>query len=729
MKKRFLKIALLITFALCSVFVVTACGVEFKVDFIVDGEVYASVNTNGAETIKMPADPEKDGYEFDGWYWDKETWAKPFTANSLLDAPLSNNMQVYAKWTTIENKQAAEEGKIIFKTLTVVGDKAYTKVGNDTKTFSFINEIECVGDVKYIVSSDIGGSQKIDTKTLSLSVGDNKVYVTSYSGDEPKSVYEVVIRRRPMYTINFRTNGGTAVGNQSVEEDSFATAPVTTKKGYTFASWDYDFSKLIVKDMTINAEWTANKYYVTFNKNGGNGGTDLLSTTYDSTMPALTAPVREGYAFTGYYDAVSGGSKYYNDDLTSAKSWDKAENATLYARWEVVTYGVTYELNGGVNSALNPTTYTVEDNIDLQASAKASKTVIDQSPLSDGSYSVKESVTEYTFAGWYSDGDFTNRVTVLSGVGDMVLYAKWIESTSTTTSVKAYKKDGNYIYFGSYPQTKVTDSSLIASLNNLTGTLPTSGNTQNWTSYGYYISGNVSDYMWYIDIEQGGAKYRGVYFTSYRPYLCDSNSSSSNGYQCTNGYYTSEAYWFKYEPIKWQILEEADGYATILADIALDSQQYYHSSSYRSIDGKTIYANNYAESEIRAWLNDTFYNTAFSDLQKSVIETVTVDNSAASTGYDSNFYACADTNDKIWLLSYKEAFNKYFNSNSARQKKSSDYAKSQGCRASTSWWLRSPYYYYSHDVRSVDDDGDYDNLCGVGSTDSGVVPALKIKLS
>jgi hypothetical protein len=58
--------------------------------------VYATINTNGQEVIKMPEDPQKAGYEFRGWYWDEGTWQQPFTANSLLDAPLSSNMRVYA---------------------------------------------------------------------------------------------------------------------------------------------------------------------------------------------------------------------------------------------------------------------------------------------------------------------------------------------------------------------------------------------------------------------------------------------------------------------------------------------------------------------------------------------------------------------------------------------------------------------------------------------------------
>jgi hypothetical protein len=50
-------------------------------------------------------------------------------------------------------------------------------------------------------------------------------------------------------------------------------------------------------------------------------------------MPTATAPERIGFSFHGYWDAISGGTKYYNADMSSEKNWDKTENATLYARW------------------------------------------------------------------------------------------------------------------------------------------------------------------------------------------------------------------------------------------------------------------------------------------------------------------------------------------------------------------------------------------------------------
>ena len=99
MKKRFVNLISAIVAIFCGLIAFSSCSkVEFKVNFFVDGAVYATLNTNGEEIIKMPENPSKDDYDFDGWYWDKDTWQTPFTANSLLNAPLSSDMNVYCKW-------------------------------------------------------------------------------------------------------------------------------------------------------------------------------------------------------------------------------------------------------------------------------------------------------------------------------------------------------------------------------------------------------------------------------------------------------------------------------------------------------------------------------------------------------------------------------------------------------------------------------------------------------
>lgn len=83
-----------------------------QLHFIVNDEIYATIETNGNEVIKLPNNPAKDGYKFDGWYWDNNLWNRPFTANSLLDEPLSSDMSVYAKFTNINIEPPSQESII-----------------------------------------------------------------------------------------------------------------------------------------------------------------------------------------------------------------------------------------------------------------------------------------------------------------------------------------------------------------------------------------------------------------------------------------------------------------------------------------------------------------------------------------------------------------------------------------------------------------------------------------
>ena len=103
--KRVTRVILCLLLCLIGAFVFASCSpdqVSFDLDFEVDGANYDTISTMGAETISMPDNPTKEGYIFDGWFWDKDVWEKPFTANSLLDAPLSGDMTVYAKFSAEE---------------------------------------------------------------------------------------------------------------------------------------------------------------------------------------------------------------------------------------------------------------------------------------------------------------------------------------------------------------------------------------------------------------------------------------------------------------------------------------------------------------------------------------------------------------------------------------------------------------------------------------------------
>ncbi len=170
-----------------------------------------------------------------------------------------------------------------------------------------------------------------------------------------------------------------------------------------------------------------------------------------------------------------------------------------------------------------------------------------------------------------------------------------------------------------------------------------------------------------------------------------------------------------------------------MADLLLDSQDYYYSTSNRTIESTTVYANNYEYSHIRSWLYDNFDNTAFSTEEKARIQTTTVDNSVASTGYDLNKYACENTSDKVFLLSYVEAISTTYglSTTASRQLAPSAYAQSQGAYTNTNtfghWWLRSPYDGSANYAQYVRNDGSIQHY-HIYYTNYGVVPALWISL-
>lgn len=308
---------------------------------------------------------------------------------------------------------------------------------------------------------------------------------------------------------------------------------------------------------------------------------------------------------------------------------------------------------------------------------------------------------------------------------------------STKVSAKDISscKVGDIIEFGSYPQSKITDSDLIAKIEAV-------GKSISWVDYNYYIGTGTSDdgnmkpvdgMMLYKDIPYNGSKYRAVKINQYRPYR--TGNTSSETYQYDNGYNKGNIYYFKYEPLSWRILDPSEGY--VMCNQIIDSQAYqnfiyYNGSEYYNSEACENYASDWVTSSLRQWLNNSFYKTAFSAEEKSQIGTSHLENkSIISSAYNS-----ADTYDKIFLISYYDAANSAYGFDSssdandaARQLKGTDYAKCQGLYVSSSydgpsWWrLRSPNNSYG--ATEVVLGGWAYGYCGAGDTDGGVVPAFK----
>ena len=296
-------------------------------------------------------------------------------------------------------------------------------------------------------------------------------------------------------------------------------------------------------------------------------------------------------------------------------------------------------------------------------------------------------------------------------------------------------KVGDIIQFGSYPQSEVNDQALLFELNKLAPAW------ENWTSYDYYwgLGDGLKmqhDWMKYTDVEYGGNKYRGVKFLEYRPQA--TNDLIASTWQDDNGYLDNITYWFKFEPIDWRVLDPETGF--VMCELLIDAQPYSNSmydngdgTAYRffnDLDYKN-YANDYETSFIRKWLNEDFYNTAFSNNEKKEISITTLNNDSRS---DAELNSNA-TNDKIFLLSDEEVCNSDFGftDHSIRMAKSSAYAKCQGLAVTydtgssldygSNWLLRTPDDFSAQSV-IVLDSGDIDWFW-VDNVSQGIRPAFK----
>lgn len=296
------------------------------------------------------------------------------------------------------------------------------------------------------------------------------------------------------------------------------------------------------------------------------------------------------------------------------------------------------------------------------------------------------------------------------------------------------------VWFGSYPQSEVVCETDIERISELTGGAYDSQYVTVSSVQWDKITG--AKYNNYGDATVGGVKYKRLSKTD----ADYATSGSSTDYKWGD----DTVRYFRYEPIKWRVLNVNGTDAFLLADKALDEQRYNNSNV--SITWETCI--------IRSWLNGydsssnsygrdytkfNFINTAFTTSERSAIKTTEVAN-------DNNIsYGTAggnDTSDKVFLLSENEVYNSntafsygFTKSDSkcdeGRRCKSSTFAKAMGAFSSIYstfagnclWWLRSPGKYAYTAAHVEDDGGVYSIGYGVINASFAVRPALHLDLS
>ena len=561
---------------------------------------------------------------------------------------------------------------------------------------------------------------------------------------------------------------GTLTGAGEYPYNSYVDVSAHAAQGYDFVGWYYENTLLSntndykymmwSEDITLEARFKPASFLLSIQTNNKDCGLVLLKSssnanyqpTYRSrfdykTNITIAAYSKSDIRFLGWYDE--------NNQLVETNAVYSFimpnHDYSLEAKWDC--FIINYVLNEGTNNELNPTAYTMESDaitlheptrngyefagwtidgeivteidptwiktITLVAnwSAKLNNLSVISDDVSKGAVSITsgsgfsdEEITvvatpidDCLFKGWYHDGhkvsDDTS-YTFTMPINDYSLIAHFITQAEEEYAIRyatipLISLNDRKITYGLYPQSNIDDSDLISTLETLT-TPETNG--------------------WYF--------YDGDYYakTIAAPF-------ENNYYKFDNGttIRKDDTYWFKCEPIVWDILSNDNGQYYIISSALLDGQCYYNSSSTRTVDDSTIYPNNYKYSDIRAWLNNGFYDSAFF-LNDYYIQITTVINDGRSTGDIYNSYACENTEDKVFMPSYRDYLESDYGFSvsedgtywstamsfrRSRISKTTDWARARGavCRKDSSYngsyWTRSPYRYDPEGVYEVSYEG------------------------
>lgn len=284
----------------------------------------------------------------------------------------------------------------------------------------------------------------------------------------------------------------------------------------------------------------------------------------------------------------------------------------------------------------------------------------------------------------------------------------------------------DYIYFGSYPQTEITDEAVITAIENVIKEEDRQLASDNQPTSKYHTENPGTGSCVWVD----GIKYSRI---------------GIDNVNSTNHFGTDKQYrYYKWERIRWKVLKNDGKTLLVMADTVLDCKRYHETK--RDVT--------WEQSTLRSWLNgydseknienmdystDSFFGNAFSKGEQAAVVLVKKDNAENVRYHTAGGNA---TTDPVFLLSIEEVKNEEygFSANAyiseSRQVKASDFAYTNGAARSTmtgreencDWWLRS-LGMYGYDAAYVNFSG-YVNEVGliVPYEDMGIRPALYIDL-
>jgi uncharacterized repeat protein (TIGR02543 family) len=458
---------------------------SYAVTFVTDAEPTAApVNVNYNELVPQPPAMTKTGYTFDGWYKTNSRTAEKW--NFATNRIGAENINLYGFWdinsyTVTFVTDTAPNADPQTRTLdygsavpppTMPPKTGYTFNGwykTNSKTaakWNFAADSIGAGNInlygfwdinQYTVSFNTAGGTSVSNQTVAHG-GKAAEPSTSKTGHTLDGWYTeasyatrwvfntntitanrtLYAKWTPVYTVTFNLNyqGAPAGQTQSVKQGDRAIAPAAPQRtGFTFGNWyteaacttQWNFNNTITANRTLYAKWTP-VYTVTFNLNyQGAPAAQTLLVAPGARLVELSSPQRTGYSFGGWFTEAACTTRWnFNNTIT--------ENRPLYAKWTPVIYKVTMHRNGGYWEGAAGTFLATHNGPlpavigrDTYTAAYNTVFAIPDAPI------IREG---YSFQGWHTDSQLTNRVTSVHVTGNMTLYAKWQKEANVTVTLR-----------------------------------------------------------------------------------------------------------------------------------------------------------------------------------------------------------------------------------------------------------------------------------------------------
>lgn len=226
---------------------------KYTVTFVANGGSAVSPQevTHG-QTAAAPS-PTREHYELQGWFTD-EALTDPYDFNT----PVTGAITLFAKW-----EQVSTDPGVV-----VPGNAAY-------KVEHYKEELDggyTLADVDFPLYYELGAVVNAEAKiyvgyTLDEenenAVPSGTVALPAAGEDgQPVILTLKLYYKLNEYTVSFNSDGGSAVGSQTVKYGGGAVRPENpTKLGYTFTGWEldgtaFDFGTAITDDITLTAQWS-----------------------------------------------------------------------------------------------------------------------------------------------------------------------------------------------------------------------------------------------------------------------------------------------------------------------------------------------------------------------------------------------------------------------------------------------------------------------------------------